>query len=290
MKQSEFWKRGLPYVGNKGMKAEKIIEALPAGHRFIDVFGGGGSISLTAASSGKWDEIIYNDRREAVVKLLKALIEDNPHIDLKKYICITRKEFIHWRDEMPDSIEKTLILLCWSFGNNMKDYLWSQKIEDNRHKLVAKYINTNSNKSIQKQYKDFKKAIRNNDIKRLQSIERLQQLERIQNNNTKLNIEFKISDYKDLNIKENDVVYCDPPYINTGFDYGEFNNNEFYQWLNQLSTNEIYISEYKALPHSSLYLNLGAKKNSFSPVCKHRNELLLKYQIRESAYAEIFKR
>lgn len=289
MKQSEFWKRGLPYVGNKGMKAEKIIEALPPGHRFIDVFGGGGSISLTAASSGKWDEVIYNDRRETVVKLLKTLIEDNPHIDLKKYICITRKEFINWRDEMPDSVERTLILLCWSFGNNMKDYLWSQKIEDNRHKLIAEYIN--SGKSIQEQYKDFKKAMRNSDIKQLQSIERLQQmerlqqLERIQDNKIKLNIEFKIGDYKDLNIKENDIVYCDPPYINSQYGYGEFDNNEFYQWLNQLSTNEIYISEYKTLPHSSLYLNLGAKKNSFSPVCKHRNELLLKYQIRESAYA-----
>lgn len=40
LKRNEFWKRGLPYVGNKGMKAEKIIEALPSGHRFIDVFGG----------------------------------------------------------------------------------------------------------------------------------------------------------------------------------------------------------------------------------------------------------
>ncbi|UYI59108.1 DNA adenine methylase [Lacticaseibacillus paracasei] len=69
MKQSEKWKRGLPYVGNKGQKAEKIIDILPAGNRLVDVFGGGGSINLTASSSGKWDEVVYNDRRKTVVNL-----------------------------------------------------------------------------------------------------------------------------------------------------------------------------------------------------------------------------
>ncbi|WP_156647310.1 hypothetical protein [Lacticaseibacillus manihotivorans] len=42
MKNSEKWMRGLPYVGNKGQKAQQIIDSLPAGGRFIDVFGGGG--------------------------------------------------------------------------------------------------------------------------------------------------------------------------------------------------------------------------------------------------------
>ena len=85
--------RGLPYVGNKGQKAQQIIDALPAGGRFIDVFGGGGSISLTAANSGKWDEVIYNDRRKTVVGLLKALIEDSPHFDLMKYVYMDRETF-----------------------------------------------------------------------------------------------------------------------------------------------------------------------------------------------------
>lgn len=59
MKNSEKWMRGLPYVGNKGQKAQKIIDALPSGNRFIDVFGGGGSISLHACNTGEdyggWD-------------------------------------------------------------------------------------------------------------------------------------------------------------------------------------------------------------------------------------------
>ena len=136
MKQSEKWKRGLPYVGNKGQKAEKIIDILPAGNRLIDVFGGGGSISLTAAASGKWDEVVYNDRRKTVVNLLKALIEDNPHFDLMKYVYMDRETFYNWRDNMPDSIERTLVLTVWSFSNNLHDYLWGKKIEKEKLQLT----------------------------------------------------------------------------------------------------------------------------------------------------------
>lgn len=135
MKQSEKWKRGLPYVGNKGQKAEKIIDILPAGNRLVDVFGGGGSISLTAASSGKWDEVVYNDRRKTVVNLLKALIEDKPHFDLMKYAYMDRETFYNWRDNMPDSIERTLVLTAWSFGNNQHEYLWGKKTE--KKKIVS---------------------------------------------------------------------------------------------------------------------------------------------------------
>lgn len=41
MKLADKWKRGLPYVGNKGQKAEQIIDLLPPGNRLIDTFGGG---------------------------------------------------------------------------------------------------------------------------------------------------------------------------------------------------------------------------------------------------------
>ena len=129
MKQSEKWKRGLPYVGNKGEKAQKIIDILPSGNRLVDVFGGGGSISLTAANSGKWGKVVYNDRRKTVVNLLKALIEGDPHIDLMKYVYLTREQFYNWRDNMPDTVERTLILIVWSFSNDMSNFLWGKKIE-----------------------------------------------------------------------------------------------------------------------------------------------------------------
>ncbi|WP_338217930.1 DNA adenine methylase [Lacticaseibacillus salsurivasis] len=136
MKQSEKWKRGLPYVGNKGQNAEKIIDILPAGNRLIDVFGGGGSISLTAANSGKWGEVIYNDRRKTVVNLLKALIEDNPHFNLMKYVYMDHETFYNWRDNMPDSLERTLVMTVWSFSNDLRSYLWGPKNEKDKLQLT----------------------------------------------------------------------------------------------------------------------------------------------------------
>ena len=201
MKQSEKWKRGLPYVGNKGQKAEKIIDILPAGHRLIDVFGGGGSISLTASSSGKWDEVVYNDRRKTVVNLLKALIEDKPHFDLMDYVYMDRETFYNWRDNMPDSIERTLVLTVWSFSNNLHDYLWGKKIEkeklqltraifwgDTGTQLDGLYAYTKNEDTIFGKYNMSHKwrlekmniGSRYAALQRLQQLERLEQLERLQ--------------------------------------------------------------------------------------------------------------
>lgn len=57
-------------------------------------------------------------------------------------------------------------------------------------------------------------------------------------------------DYKDVNIPEGSLVYCDIPYRNTTQyckeEVGVFNHNEFYQWVKDNSDKyDIYISEYK---------------------------------------------
>jgi site-specific DNA-adenine methylase len=305
LKQSEKWKRGLPYVGNKGQKAEKIIDILPAGNRLIDVFGGGGSISLTAASSGKWDEVVYNDRRKTVVNLLKALIEDNPHFDLMKYVYMDRETFYNWRDNMPDSLERTLVLTVWSFGNNLHNYLWGKKIEkeklqltralfwgDTGTQLDGLYAYAKNEASISEKYKMFHKwrlaemgisSYRDHDrlqqITQLDQLQRLQQLKqhkRIQQLQQLEQLEFLTLDYRSLKIGPEDIVYCDPPYTGTSQKYGGFDNDSFQRWLARCPAKQIYISEYTQLPHTEVDLNLG-KKQSFQAKGKRPDELLLKY-------------
>ena len=308
MKKTEKWKRGLPYVGNKGQKAEKIIDILPAGSRLVDVFGGGGSISLTAASSGKWDEVVYNDRRKTVVNLLKALIEDNPHFDLMNYVYMDRETFYKWRDNMPDSIERTLVLTVWSFSNNLCDYLWGKKIEKEKLQMMRAIFwgNTETNldgiyayakneTTISGKYKMFHKwrlaemgisSYRDNDrlqqleqlerLGRLQQLERLEQLERLQQLQRLGQLEFLTLDYRSLEIRPEDVVYCDPPYIGTGQSYGGFDEDAFKIWLAKCPAKQIYISEYTQLPHTEVAFILG-KKLSFQAKGKRPDELLLKY-------------
>lgn len=56
-------------------------------------------------------------------------------------------------------------------------------------------------------------------------------------------------DYRDVQIPQNAVVYCDPPYINTKYFSGveRFNHNEFWEYMRGLSkTNMVFISEQTA--------------------------------------------
>jgi site-specific DNA-adenine methylase len=48
-------KYGIPYMGNKSKIADILMDILPSGKRFIDLFGGGGAISHAAVLKGKWE-------------------------------------------------------------------------------------------------------------------------------------------------------------------------------------------------------------------------------------------
>ena len=78
-------------------------------------------------------------------------------------------------------------------------------------------------------------------LERLQSLERLERFERF---------EYSVSDYKDVEIKPNSVIYADIPYISTNT-YNKksstaqsFNHDEFYDWC--CSQRElVLVSEYQ---------------------------------------------
>lgn len=52
--------------------------------------------------------------------------------------------------------------------------------------------------------------------------------------------------YEQVQIEEGDVVYADPPYANTGHDYGQtFDHAKFWDWV--VTRNfPVYVSEYNA--------------------------------------------
>ena len=59
---------------------------------------------------------------------------------------------------------------------------------------------------------------------------------------------FTCLDYRDLEIPDGAVVYCDPPYANTtGYTVGQFDTDEFWEYMRQLSKRcDVYISEESA--------------------------------------------
>ena len=63
-----------------------------------------------------------------------------------------------------------------------------------------------------------------------------------------VNATFTCLDYHDVEIPDGAVVYCDPPYVNTtGYTVGQFDTDEFWNYMRQLSKRcDVYISEESA--------------------------------------------
>lgn len=63
-------------------------------------------------------------------------------------------------------------------------------------------------------------------------------------------IVFSVAEYDDVVIENNSIVYCDAPYIGTsGYMPGKFDFNKYYDWLKEISKNNlVLISEY-SMPH-----------------------------------------
>ena len=86
-------------------------------------------------------------------------------------------------------------------------------------------------------------------LERLQSLEHLERLQSLEHLERLQSLEGSISDYRDVEIKSNSVIYADIPYIatntydNTSSVIQPFNHEEFYDWC--CKQNElVLISEY----------------------------------------------
>jgi DNA adenine methylase len=62
------------------------------------------------------------------------------------------------------------------------------------------------------------------------------------------NVKFFCGNYYDLDIPENSLIYCDPPYEGTTKYNTKFNHNEFWNWCRNksLEGHLVYISEYNS--------------------------------------------
>lgn len=61
-------------------------------------------------------------------------------------------------------------------------------------------------------------------------------------------IEFKTSDYRDLSIPSNSLIYCDPPYLDANGYIEDFDHEAFWAWCREKSDvgHTIFVSEYQA--------------------------------------------
>ena len=111
---------GLPYMGSKNKLAEEIVNFLPQKKVLVDLFGGGGAISVCACQSGKYEKIIYNELNTIIAETFQKAINGEYENERR---WVSREEF--------EKLKKTdgYVAICFSFSNNCNTYMYGPKIE-----------------------------------------------------------------------------------------------------------------------------------------------------------------
>ena len=286
---------GLPYTGSKSRIAHWVIDNLPCGRVLIDAFAGGCAITHRALLSDKWQTIIANDINGKYPQLFLDAVRGK-YRDEKRWI--SREDFERLKKK------DACVACCFSFGNNLKDYMYSQGVEPYKRALhyaivfndfepmqelmpeVAQAVheaihwirNTHerrvtaqnvivktlkrltgdnyAHQIIQSNplYRTIKHTSRNTQslksLQGLQSLESMERLKRLQRLQSLERLEITSLSYADIDIPDDAVVYCDPPYHAYDNSIYEgtakaFDHCAFYDWCVRVSkTNPIFISEY----------------------------------------------
>lgn len=270
---------GLPYKGSKNLIATKVLEHIPSAPVLVDLFCGGCAIAHAALLSGKFEKVVINDIEGGVSQLFLDATQGKFKNETR---WISREDLFRLRGT------DSYVRYIWSFGNNGRDYLYSKHIEpykkalhyavffgdfDELHRLCP-LVADDSEKVLQgitdrKQRRiEIGMAIaaalkakatiedietnplylsvrRNKSSARLQSLESLERLERFQRFGS---LERYNTDYRNVELPDNSIVYCDPPYANTnhyGLNRSKFDNDTFWEWARHCKQ-PVFISEYEA--------------------------------------------
>ena len=240
---------GIPYMGSKDKIVPSLLDRLPAGDRFVDLFGGGFAMSEGAILSGKYKRVFYNEYNGLLVALIKKAINGDYNYSRFTPAWITKQEFNEKKET------DGYIKYCWSFGNSGQAYLYGDNIVEYKkmaHDYVINKVPFWGYKVVGETVKDRRLNLRriiqditgkalNHKGKRLfknwrhlerlqhlEHLERLERLERLQH----LGIELNCGSYEEYHYQDGDVVYCDPPYEGTArYAKSGFDHTGFYDWV-----------------------------------------------------------
>jgi len=315
---------GIPYMGSKSSIVRKIIDIFPSADNFYDLFGGGFSVThgMLLYRKDSFKNFHFNEIRNGVCELIKDAIAGKYNYKVFKPKWIDRETFFREKEN------NAYIKICWSFGNNGKGYLFGTDIEEYKKSLhnavvfdvydnhflklfrgeeipgkikditerrswVKRKIKIIFNKLPESELKQLQQL---QQLERLEQLQQLEQLERLEQLEQLERLHFTSVDYREVNIKENSVIYCDIPYEGAA-DYGkEFKHNEFYEWVLKQS-NPVFVSEYARLEKRGLFLCRSIEKLSLlagdGKERKVKNELIfcneIAKKIIEKKYEYMFR-
>lgn len=251
-------KYGMPYMGSKSKIVEKIIPLFPKAKNFYDLFAGGFSVTHAMVVKRPDYKCFYaNEIQSDLAVTFRKAVNGEYNYDVFKPKWISRAEFFKKLDD-------PYIRTCWSFGNNQKNYLYSKEIEPYKKSMHEAIVFNRFDETAKKVFghdgfRDgysvgqrrlflknrlnyFRKNGVSDFLKHLLSdeqLERVQQLEQLQ----KLDLSITSKSYDQVEIKDDSVIYCDPPYKGTA-DYGnKFDHDKFFDWAHN-QKQPVFVSEY----------------------------------------------
>lgn len=297
-------KYGLPYMGSKGGICDDLVKLFPPADHFYDLFGGGFSVThaMLLKRSKSFKHFHFNELRPGICDLIKDAIEGKYNYDVFKPEWISRERFFKELETNP------YIKICWSFGNDGKNYIFGDDIEEYKKSMHMAVVFNEFDELAKKvfgfeKFKDgysinekrlflrnkieyyrlngvpefLHKYISPEQLERLQQLERLEQLERLQQLQQLQQLEqlerlqqltFYNTSYENVEIRDNSIIYCDPPYAGTA-DYGNnFNHKKFLDWAHE-QKNPVFISEYN-ISDKRFYQVFKIKKRSMLSANKEK--------------------
>ena len=272
-------KYGVSYKGSKSKIVDKLAEVIPYRgiDNFYDLFAGGCAVTHKMYLEGRYKHYYANDIDGQALRLFCDGLKGKYANETR---WISREDFFNLKDCDP------YVSCCWSFGNNQRDYLYSRAIEPYKkachyaivfgdfsllkdlypdvgaacevalggitdiHERRIKFRSVIGCKLAERSNSGLLRLSQANDVDRLESLERLERLQSLESLERLESFEYSVSDYKDVDIKPNSVIYADIPYISTNT-YNKksstaqsFNHDEFYDWC--CSQRElVLVSEYQ---------------------------------------------
>jgi len=253
-------KYGLPYMGSKSAIADQIISVLPAGDRFIDLFGGGGAMTHAAALSGKYREVVYSDADPLACEYVTRALRGDYSPERFTPRWISREEFSAKKDTDP------YVRYLWSFGNRGGSYLYGRRVEGLKRRLFDWVVSGQNadfisglgvpiadapKAGIAERFAFIKRHIKSRlttcgtleNLERLARVQNLERLARVQNLEGLARVAVLHRGYTAYQYQPGDVVYCDPLYASREkYVIGDFDFAAFTDWAARIPC---YISSYE---------------------------------------------
>ena len=256
---------GLPYKGSKNRLAENILALFPKRKNLYDLFSGGGAITHCALLKNQFDHVVMNDINPAMTTLFIDAAQGKYKNESR---WISRKQFEE------EKLTDPYIACVWSFGNNLRDYLYGYDREEIKHSIhnaiffddyesIKKYWDIDisiikNDKDYHQKYLHLKQILSDAQLENFERLEKLQGLENLQSLQSLQSLErlerlerleILSTSFDNVNIEPDSIIYCDIPYENTNCysdsaDNFGFNFDMFYDWAER-QTEPVFISSYK---------------------------------------------